>query len=454
MYVDISRKDGQLLLENFNCTCENDHLMPDMDIYIKPNMIDDCASCITKRGLGKNVLIIADETTYDVAAAAVEAALTAAGFPCRMCVLRGDRVEPSPERSAEIQAVIDNDTELLLSVGSGVITDLTRYTALKSDLPFAVFGTAASMDGYTSVTSSMLIDGMKLSVYGKPAELLMFDPGILASAPLPMQASGVGDMLAKYNVIVDWKLGSVVKGEIYCPLCDQLLTTALALCHDNVDEIAARTPQGMDALIESLILAGLSGLIIGSTRPVSSIDHNMSHYWEMTSLVWGGTAPSHGISVGIGLIYALMMHDTLRSADLSKIDKEKIKAARMSKEEKRAFMQSYYPPGVGDSAMEINEDWYLDWPEHEARIDRLVAYHEQYKKDCEILPSYREIADILAKLGAPTSATKAGISKERLRDTLICTKDFRPRYNIGKSLSKLGLLDECIEKIMAAEDDL
>ena len=210
----------------------------------------------------------------------------------------------------------------------------------------------------------------------------------------------------------------------------------------------------MDALIESLILAGLTGLIIGSTRPVSSIDHNISHYWEMTALAYGGTAPSHGISVGIGLIYALLMHDTLRNANLTEIDKEKIKAARMTKDEKREFLRRYFPPGVGDSVMEINEDWYLPWPEHEARIDRLIAYHAQYKKDSEILPDYREIGRILKQFGAPTSATKAGISRDRLRDTLICTKDFRPRYNIGKALSKLGLLDDTIARIMAMEDKL
>ena len=213
MYVDISRKNGQLILENFSCPCANEHRMPDMDIYIKKGMIGEMAACIQKSGLGSNVLIVADEITCDVAAAAIEQTLKRDGFSCRLCVLRGGEIKPTPERSAEIQAMTDSDTDFLLSVGSGVVTDLTRYTAFKTDLPFAVFGTAASMDGYTSVTSSMLIDGTKLSVYGKPAELLMFDPAVLASAPLLMQISGVGDMLAKYNVIVDWKLGSVVKGK-------------------------------------------------------------------------------------------------------------------------------------------------------------------------------------------------------------------------------------------------
>ena len=168
------------------------------------------------------------------------------------------------------------------------------------------------MDGYTSITSSMVIDGMKVTVYGEAAQLLMFDPTVLASAPLLMQASGVGDMLAKYNVLVDWKLGSAVAGETFCPLCAELLETALERCVSNIDEIARRTEKGMESLIEALILAGLTVLIVRLTRPVSSVEHNMSHYWVMTHLAFGEASPSHGIGVGIGLIYSLLFHDMLK----------------------------------------------------------------------------------------------------------------------------------------------
>ena len=73
------------------------------------------------------------------------------------------------------------------------------------------------MDGYTSITSAMMIDGMKLSEYGNAARLLMFDPVVLASAPLLMQASGMGDVLAKHNVLIDWKLGHAVNDENILP---------------------------------------------------------------------------------------------------------------------------------------------------------------------------------------------------------------------------------------------
>ena len=115
---------------------------------------------------------------------------------------------------------------------------------------------------------------------------------------------------------------------------------------------------------------------------------------------------------------------------------------------------SYYPPGVGKEVMEVNECWYLEWPAQEKRIDKLIAYHSQYQKDCEILPDYRDIVKYMTLFGAPTSATKAGISRDRLKKTLLCSKDYRTRYSIAEALSELGLLEECVEKVLAVEDTL
>jgi glycerol-1-phosphate dehydrogenase [NAD(P)+] len=454
MHADIIRKDGKLELKNLSCDCSLSHKMPEMDIFIKPGLINECGACISSVALGRNVLIVADSNTLSVAAQTIKNNLEADGFSCRLCVLPGNEIEPTPQMADYIVGHIHADTEFLLAVGSGVITDLTRRSAFLSKLPFVVFGTAASMDGYTSITSAMMIDGTKTTVYGNAARLLMFDTEILAAAPPLMQASGVGDMLAKYNVLVDWKLGSVVSGEVYCPLCTQLVKTALSRCTDAMDDILACNHAGVEALIEALILAGLTVLIVGNTRTVASVEHNISHFWEMRSLAYGTPSPSHGISVGIGLIYSLLYHNMLCEADLSRIDKAAIKAARMSQEEKRAYLIENYPPGVAEEIMSVNPDWYLTWEEQDRRIDALVAYHEAYKKDCEILPDYHDIIRYLAHFGAPTSATKAGISRDVLKTTLIVTKDYRKRYSISQALGELGLLEDFANRILDIEDSL
>ena len=451
--MNIERKDGKLILSDLSCGCEFSHVMPQMDIYIREGLIDSCADCVIAADLGKSVVIVCDANTYKAAADTVQKRLAAAGFDVRLCMLPGDEIEPTTEM-ADIICAKAADVDFLMSVGSGVITDLTRRSAFLTEKPFAVFGTAASMDGYTSITSSMMIDGTKISKYGNAARLLMFDPKVLASAPLAMQAAGVGDVLAKYNVLVDWKLGNAVTGEIFCPLCEQLLLIALDRCSSSVEEISQRTTKGCDALIESLIIAGLTVLIVGNTRPVASGEHNMSHYWDMTQLAYGGSCPSHGVSVGIGLVYSLIMHDFLRSADMTKVDYAKIEAARLTREQRRQWFLDIYPPGVGEEVMNMNTDWYLAGEEQKRRVEALQAYHEQYKRDCGMLPGYRDIIGLLKRFGVPTSAKKAGIDQSRLEKTLLCAGDFRKRYSIAEALRELGLLRECVDRILTMEDEL
>lgn len=454
MHADIVRRNGKLELKNLSCDCSLSHQMPQMDIYIKPGLINECGACLRSVNIGRNMLIVADSITLAVAAQTIMNNLERDGFNCRLCVLPGSEIEPTPAMADYITSQIDSDTEFLLAVGSGVITDLTRRSAFINKLPFAVFGTAASMDGYTSITSAMMIDGMKVTVYGSSARLLMFDSNILAAAPKLMQAAGLGDMIAKYNVLVDWKLGSVVTGEVFCPLCTQMVERALERCQLAMNDILASTQAGMETLIEALILAGLTVLIVGNTRTVASVEHNMSHFWEMRSLAYGTPSPSHGISVGIGLIYSLLFHSMLREADLSKIDKTAVKAARMTQEEKRQYLIETFPPGVGEEVMSVNSDWYISWEEQERRIDALIGWHESYKEYSKILPDYRDIIRYFENFGAPTSATKAGISRDDLKKTLLVTKDFRKRYSISQALSELGMIEACADRILEMEDSL
>ncbi len=454
MHADIVRRNGKLELKNLSCDCSLSHQMPQMDIYIKPGLINECGACLRSVDIGRNMLIVADSITLAVAAQSIMNNLERDGFNCRLCILPGSEIEPTPAMADYITSQINSDTEFLLAVGSGVITDLTRRSAFINKLPFAVFGTAASMDGYTSITSAMMIDGMKVTVYGSSARLLMFDSNILAAAPKLMQAAGLGDMIAKYNVLVDWKLGSVVTGEVFCPLCTQMVERALERCQLAMNDILSSTQAGMETLIEALILAGLTVLIVGNTRTVASVEHNMSHFWEMRSLAYGTPSPSHGISVGIGLIYSLLFHSMLREADLSKIDKNAVKAARMAQEEKRQYLIENFPPGVGEEVMSVNSDWYISWEEQERRIDALTGWHESYKEYSKILPDYRDIIRYFENFGAPTSATKAGISRDDLKKTLLVTKDFRKRYSISQALSELGMIEACADRILEMEDSL
>ena len=79
----------------------------------------------------------------------VDTALAAAGIAVTSVVLPGDVI--ADERTM-MQVFVHTDTasDILISVGSGTLTDIVRFTAHIMRLPFVAMTTAPSMDGYAS----------------------------------------------------------------------------------------------------------------------------------------------------------------------------------------------------------------------------------------------------------------------------------------------------------------
>jgi glycerol-1-phosphate dehydrogenase [NAD(P)+] len=126
-----------------------------------------------------------------------------------------------------------------------------------------------------------LFSGVKIHRAAVCPEVIVCDIDILKTAPYEMILSGVGDVLGKYIAKVDWIIGSIVNDEPYCEVCGQIVTDAVNRLVDHVDDIRARTDEGIRILIEALLLAGMTIMIVGHTRAVASMEHNIVHYWDM-----------------------------------------------------------------------------------------------------------------------------------------------------------------------------
>ena len=72
---------------------------------------------------------------------------------------------------------------MILAVGSGVINDIGKILASSTKNPYVIVGTAPSMDGYASATSSMSVDGLKVSLPSKSADVIIGDLQILKNTP-------------------------------------------------------------------------------------------------------------------------------------------------------------------------------------------------------------------------------------------------------------------------------
>ena len=105
-------------------------------------------------------------------------------------------MEPDERACGEVLLTMQPETEFLISVGSGSITDTTRVVAVRTGKPFVCIGTAPSMDGYTSVVAPLILRGVKIHRAANCPEIIVCDLDILRTSPMPMVVSGIGDVLA------------------------------------------------------------------------------------------------------------------------------------------------------------------------------------------------------------------------------------------------------------------
>ena len=450
MSFEITYANKRMVIPEISCNCGYPHGVPDIDVFIGAGILPYCAKYIRNRNLGNKLVLVADNNTYAVAGRHVEKILKEGGFQVTLCLLeREDELKPDERAIGEALLSMDADTDFLVAVGSGSITDITRYTAFNTGRPFVSVGTAPSMDGYTSVVAPLLFNGQKVNKPASCPKIILCDIDVMRTAPVPMFVSGVGDVLGKYIAKADWLLGNIVNDEAYCPVCADLVTQAVDKCMANIGEIKNRTPEGTRILIEALILAGITILILGNTRPVASIEHNMGHYWEMRKLARKEEVPSHGIAVGIGTIYALKFFEIFRGLDLSDINKEQIKRNRLTRRERIQRMKEGYGAKIAEAIMKENPEDFLEWEEQDRRIEAVRTNGEQIREAIKFLPSARELIRVMQELGAPTSASEIGVDSDLLRDTLQYAKDYRSRYTVFKTLDELGLLDDAIDKVLS-----
>lgn len=432
--------NGRLTIGGMACDCGLAHNLPTQDIYVGSGLLGRVPAYIVARGLGTRCVLVADQNTWPLAGEKVEAALLAAGFTVVRCVIRREGVMDPDERACgEVLLSIQPDTDFLVAVGSGSITDTVRVNATRCKLPFVSVGTAPSMDGYTSVVAPLLLRGVKIHRAGVCPEIIVCDTDVLRTAPLSMVCSGVGDVLGKYIAKADWMIGSIVSGETYCDLCGQIVTDAVEKLLQNIPEIRARSEKGIRILIEALLLAGVTIMIVGHTRAVASVEHNIAHYWEMMQLLHGNHPPAHGASVGVATLLCWPLYTRFAEEDLARLDLEAIRQRRMTHEQRRAWMLRAFEPEAASSIMRDNPEDFLDWPEQERRIRAAQARQSDIRRVIDMLPPFDAIRGAMAELGAPLTPAEVGVDDRLLNLSMHCAKDYRTRYTLFKLIDECGL---------------
>lgn len=420
-------------------------------LLIADGAISSVADMFARMFPGKRPVVVADRTTWEVAGRRVNEILTEAG-------LNPDQphIFDYPEMHAEWKYIEELDnmfaaTDAIgVAVGSGTINDLVKLSSSHSGRRYMTVATAASMDGYTAYGASITKDGAK-QTFSCPAPLaVLADTDIIASAPSQMTASGYADLFAKIPAGADWiiseELGVEPIDAFSFGLVQDSLKTALA----DPDKIKAGDKEAIHRLIEGLIMSGFAMQAHQTSRPASGADHQFSHLWNMENHTMAdGTMPSHGFQVSIGSLMSTALYEELLKEDIAALDIDACVAAwpdlDTAKERALDLFRGTDFPTIGATETEAK---YID---REALRQQLSKLRDRWPVIREHLVQQLiplgEARRRLAAVGAPVEPEQIGISRQRLRDSVIRAQHIRRRFTILDVAVRTAMLDKWLDNI-------
>ena len=444
--LDLTNKSVQELIDpkGFECECGVRHAVSIKYLKTGRGVISCVPEMVSALG-AKKPFVLCDKNTYEAAGKKVEKILNTAGMPYTLYVLPKDNLTPDEWAVGNVIMHLDMSCDLILGVGSGVINDTCKEVAFKTGRINAIVGTAPSMDGFASATSSMERDHVKVSLNNQCPQGILLDADIMAQAPMRMLWAGFGDMVAKYVAVCEWRITNLVTGEYYCESIADLMRSAVKKIVDNVEKLTARDPDAVLAVAEGLVIAGLGMAFAGCSRPASGIEHYFSHMWEMMALERGMPYDLHGIQVGVGTVMSMRLYEFVKQ---QKPDRERMMAhaAAFDRGAWEAQVRRVFGKTAGE-IIRIEDKVQKNDPGRLAkRIDALIEHWDEILQiiDDE-LPAYESLYNMMKATGMPVEPREIDVSDEDVVNAYLGARDIRDKYLSCSFLWDMGLEMEAAE---------
>jgi len=438
----------QFLGKQFSCTCGRTHEIPVQYIYVGKQAKKRLPEVKKKFCLGEKALIVADSITYSLAGEELGEFLSKSGFQVKSKIVLSKGkypLQPEKKTAAELTKEINHNFDFLLSVGSGTITDLVRYAATISGIPFVSYPTAPSMNGYTSSIAALLDGGFKTTLGCSPPLAVLADTEIMRKAPQEMIKAGLADLLSKTVAGADWKMAHLIWKEYFCSFPLNLVQEMEERIAQYAAGLTTKEEEAISYLTKALLVSGLSMTAAGSSMPSSGAEHLISHYWDITQPL--AKRNLHGLQVGIGTLISAHLYQRLFDFDINRLNREEIKS--------RYEQELNFAPGFkrryGKIASQLIKEYSKKMSSWEIREKELNFLKENWEYILgEIKPFLcpsQYIEDILTQAQVPVKASQLGYSKEELKEAILYSREIRGRYTIFDLAGLLGFLEDFAEDI-------
>lgn len=429
---------------DYACTCGRRHRVSINNIIIGNGAIEQLATTLSDFK-GKKVFIVEDINTHEAAGALVESRLMD-DFKLAVTVFEDKQLVPDEKAVGRLLIELPADAALILGVGSGTINDICRFLSHKTHIPYAIVCTAPSMDGYASVVSPLVVNGVKTTYDAVYPYAIIADTEILKKAPVNMLHAGLGDILGKYTALADWQIARIIKDEYFCSSIEKLIQKAIGECAEASAAMSFREEAAIRNITSVLILSGLAIGMTGSSRPASGEEHHLSHCWEAFYMNEGIEIKwLHGNNVGVGTGIVLEAYKYLGRLDIDRVY-ESGKFRFMDKERWINSLRAVYGKNAGHIAESKQDYIAFDSSERERNMDRIRACWTDIKEICDFyIPEPEALRSMLKNMGAVWHPEELGIDRTLFIRSFIAAKDIRKRYGVFQLLEDIGMLEAAAE---------
>ena len=296
---------------------------------------------------------------------------------------------------------LEPDVDVIIAVGSGTVHDVARFSAHERGIRFVSCPTGASVDGFCSTVAAMTWHGFKKTLPAVAPDFVIADTDIIIKAPVELVRSGVGDILAKYTALADWKMANILTGEYYCERIAEITRQAADDVVSSLDGINSGDPEAYERVTYALVMSGIAMQMMGNSRPASGSEHHVSHLIEMgPSSLDVRFQALHGEKTGVGSIVAVREYKRLAAtADIS----SHVRPYAAVPDE---VIRDYFGGRLADSIITENEQDCLSALTPQALTERWP----EVRKIVDSLPSADEIYGMLEKIGAKRTLEEIGVT--------------------------------------------
>lgn len=257
--------------------------------------------------------------------------------------------------------------------------------------------------------------------------MIIADTRILAASPVELKAAGFGDVIGKLIASVDWKISNLVTGEYYCNKIAGLVNEAVSKLISLAPKIPLNDEDAAGAVMEALVLSGISMTLAGCSRPASGAEHMIAHLWEIQKIEHGELSDYHGKKVGVATVYINRVYRELAKTEAVFPEKDKVDWDEVCKA---------YGPKLAPEMIRINENSVIEniSPEHLKncwpKIREIIN---------DVLPENEDLLSVMNAAHAAATREEIGMTEEQYEKAMRYHAFMRNRVTLSRLRPMLGI---------------